>query len=59
MTSKGGTLAAVNLPNPVSGNTFNADNGMTAFGGATLSYDANGNLRWTVPTPIPGTPETI
>ncbi len=28
----------------VSGNTFNADNGMSAFNGATLSYDANGNL---------------
>jgi RHS repeat-associated protein len=44
VTSKGGTLAATNLPNSVTGNTFNADNGMTAFGGATLSYDANGNL---------------
>ena len=44
VTSKGGTLAATGLPNSVSGNNFNADNGMTAFGGATLSYDANGNL---------------
>jgi RHS repeat-associated protein len=44
VTSKGGTLAATGLPNSVSGNTFNADNGMTGFGGATLSYDANGNL---------------
>jgi YD repeat-containing protein len=41
---KGGTLAATGLPTSVSGNTFNADNGMTGFGGATLSYDANGNL---------------
>ncbi len=44
MTSKGGTLAAISLPTAVSGDTFNADNGMTGFGGATLSYDANGNL---------------
>src|SRR5208337_383854 len=44
VTSKNGTLAATGLPNSVSGNTFNADNGMTGFGGATLSYDANGNL---------------
>ena len=44
MTSKGGTLAATGLPTSVSGNTFNADNGMTGFGGAALSYDANGNL---------------
>ncbi|MGA9724026.1 MAG: RHS repeat-associated core domain-containing protein, partial [Candidatus Binatus sp.] len=42
--TKGGTLAAIALPTSVSGNTFNADNGMTAFGGAPLSYDANGNL---------------
>ncbi len=42
--SKAGTLAATNLPNAVSGNLFNADNGMTGFGGASLSYDANGNL---------------
>src|SRR5208283_3528407 len=44
VTSKNGTLAAIGLPTSVSGNTFNADNGMTGFGGATLSYDANGNL---------------
>ena len=39
-----GTLAATGLPASVSGNTFNADNGMIAFNGTTLSYDANGNL---------------
>jgi RHS repeat-associated protein len=44
VTSKNGTLAAISLPNAVSGNTFNADNGMTGFNGTTLSYDANGNL---------------
>src|SRR5208337_3626709 len=44
VTSKNGTLAAISLPTAVSGNTFNADNGMTGFGGATLTYDANGNL---------------
>jgi uncharacterized protein RhaS with RHS repeats len=42
--NKAGTLAAGTLPAAVSGNTFNADNGMTAFNGQTLSYDANGNL---------------
>ncbi len=40
----GGTLASVNLPASVNGNTFNADNSMTAFNGQTLGYDANGNL---------------
>lgn len=44
VTSKSGTLAAINLPNAVNGNTFNADNGMTGFNGSTLIYDANGNL---------------
>src|SRR5271163_3475637 len=44
VTSKSGTLAATGLPISVSGNAFNADNGMTSFGGATLIYDANGNL---------------
>ncbi|MGA9722039.1 MAG: RHS repeat-associated core domain-containing protein [Candidatus Binatus sp.] len=44
VTSKNGTLAAISLPASVSGNAFNADNGMSAFNGATLSYDANGNL---------------
>ncbi len=29
VTSKNGTLATISLPNAVSGNTFNADNGMT------------------------------
>ena len=41
---KSGSLAQTNLPAAVSGNTFNADNEMTAFGGQTLTYDANGNL---------------
>jgi len=44
VTSKNGTLAAISLPNAVSGNTFNADNGMTAFNGITQIYDANGSL---------------
>ncbi len=44
VTSKNGTLAAIGLPTAVSGNAFNADNGMSAFNGTTLSYDANGNL---------------
>jgi RHS repeat-associated protein len=44
VSSKGGTMASTGMPAPVSGNTFNAANEMTAFNGATLSYDANGNL---------------
>ena len=32
------------MPAAVTGNTFNADNGMTGFNGTTLSYDANDNL---------------
>ncbi len=41
---KTGSFAQTNLPQPVAGNTFNADNEMTAFNGAAMSYDANGNL---------------
>ncbi|MGB8414050.1 MAG: RHS repeat-associated core domain-containing protein [Candidatus Binatus sp.] len=44
VTSKNGTLAAIALPAAVSSNTFNADNGMSAFNGTTLIYDNNGNL---------------
>ncbi len=44
MTAKAGSLAAVTLPAAVSGTTFNAANEMTGFNGATLNYDANGNL---------------
>jgi YD repeat-containing protein len=43
-TAIGGSLAATNLPTAVSGNTFNADNEMTAFNGTAMTYDANGNL---------------
>jgi RHS repeat-associated protein len=42
--TKGGSLAAVNLPATVSGNSFNTANEMTAFNGSALTYDANGNL---------------
>ena len=41
---KTGSFAQVNLPQTVTGNTFNADNEMTAFNGTALSYDPNGNL---------------
>ena len=41
---KTGSLATIQLPTPVSGSTFNAANEITAFNGAALSYDANGNL---------------
>ncbi len=44
MTAKTGSLASTGMPSAVSGNTFNADNAMISFNGATLSYDANGNL---------------
>ena len=35
VTGKNGRLAASGLPASVSGNTFNADNGIAAFGGAS------------------------
>jgi len=41
---KTGSFAQTNLPQPVTGNSFNADNEMTAFNGTAMSYDANGNL---------------
>ncbi len=44
MTGKTGSFARSNSPTPVSGNVFNADNEMTAFGSDNLVYDANGNL---------------
>ena len=44
VTGKSGSFAQTSLPSPVSGNAFNADNAMTAFGSQTLTYDANGNL---------------
>jgi hypothetical protein len=44
VTGKTGSLASTGMPSAVTGNTFNADNAMTGFNGATLSYDANGNL---------------
>jgi YD repeat-containing protein len=41
---KTGSFAQTNLPQPVSGNTFNADNEMTTFNGTAFTYDPNGNL---------------
>jgi RHS repeat-associated protein len=41
---RGGSLARINLPNPVSTTAYNANNQLTNWAGATLSYDANGNL---------------
>jgi hypothetical protein len=46
-TTMEGSLAAVNVPSPVSGNIFNADNEMTQFagaGGLVLGYDFDGQL---------------
>jgi RHS repeat-associated protein len=41
---KTGSFAQTQLPQPVSGNTFNAANEMTAFNGTPQTYDPNGNL---------------
>jgi RHS repeat-associated protein len=41
---KTGSFAQTQLPPPVSGNTFNAANEMTAFNGTPQTYDPNGNL---------------
>jgi YD repeat-containing protein len=41
---KTGSFAQTDLPQPVTGNTFNADNEMTAVNGTAISYDQNGNL---------------
>jgi YD repeat-containing protein len=40
VTSKDGSFDQINLPQPVSGNAFNADNAMTRFGSSALSYDS-------------------
>ena len=44
-----GSLAQTNLPAAVSGNIYDAANELTAWNGATLSYDANGNMLSDVP----------
>jgi len=44
VTAKTGSFAQTNLPQAVTGNTFNSANEMTGFNGAALSYDLNGNL---------------
>ena len=44
MIEKTGSFAQTGLPQPVSGNTFNAANEMTSFNGTPQTYDANGNL---------------
>jgi len=41
---KTGSFAQTGLPQPVTGNMFNAANEMTSFNGTTLTYDLNGNL---------------
>ena len=43
-TEVGGTLARVNLPQPVTSATYNAANQLTQWNGTTLTYDLNGNL---------------
>jgi RHS repeat-associated protein len=44
VTQKTGSFAQTQLPQPVSGNTFNAANEMTTFNGIPQTYDPNGNL---------------
>jgi len=43
-TGATGSFARTGLPNPVSAAAYNADNQLTQWGAATLSYDLNGNL---------------
>jgi RHS repeat-associated protein len=42
--SVGGSFARTGLPTPVSSTAYNADNQLTTWGTATLTYDANGNM---------------
>lgn len=42
--SMGGSYAQTELPSAVSTTSYNAGNQLTAWGSASLSYDANGNL---------------
>jgi len=44
-TNIGGSFARMNLPGAVSGASYDAINRMTAWNGATLSSDANGNMQ--------------
>ena len=43
-TGATGSFARTGLPNPVSAAAYNADNQLTQWGAATLSYDLNGNM---------------
>ena len=43
-TTVGGSLARTNLPTALASASYNADNQLTAWGGASLAYDLNGNL---------------
>jgi RHS repeat-associated protein len=40
----GGSLAAVNLPSPISSTAYNANNQLTTWGTANLFYDSSGNM---------------
>jgi len=42
--STSGSFARTGLPNPVSAAVYNANNQLTQWGAATLSYDLNGNM---------------
>jgi len=44
LVQMGGSLAAVNLPGAVASAVYNANNQLTQWGSATLTYDLNGNL---------------
>lgn len=44
VATMGGSLAHINLPQPVSGLTYDADNRLKQFGASQLVYDNNGNV---------------
>ncbi len=43
-TSASGSLASIELPSPVTGTAFDANNRLTQHNGSTYTYDKNGNL---------------
>jgi RHS repeat-associated protein len=43
VTAQGGTLARQDLPSPVSSATYTAENRQALFGGASVTYDGEGN----------------
>ena len=58
VVSKGGSLASIVMPQAVSGDTFNAANGITAFNSEPITYDPNGDLLNDGTNAYPGTRAT-